>query len=123
MFERLIRTRRLDSAALFLSVLCLLHCAAGLWLIAGLASAGGALLNPAIHEVGLVVAAIIAALALGQGLRRHGSLTPMIVGVAGIAVMGVALTLDHGREIGFTILGVSLLALAHILNFRAHPRG
>jgi hypothetical protein len=45
---------------------------------------------------------------------------PAAIGAMGIGMMAGALTLPHGNvEILYTILGVSILALGHDLNYRA----
>jgi len=52
-----------------LSGLCLVHCVATAILLGVLASAGGLLGQPIVHEVGLSLAMIIGAVALGRGVR------------------------------------------------------
>jgi len=113
------RSGQLDSAALALSALCMVHCVAGLWLVAGIASLTGLLFNPLWHEAGLVLAAFLAALALGHGAMRHGSLLPLAIGSLGIGVMAGALSLPDGGEAMFTVFGVALLGAGHLLNARA----
>lgn len=110
---------QLDSAALVISALCVLHCAAGLWLVAGVASAASVMLSPWIHEAGLILAAAIAVLALGNGVLRHGTYLPLAFGSVGIIIMAIALKLHHHGEMTLTIIGVTLLAVGHILNYRA----
>ncbi len=121
MMSRITRSGQLDSAAIALSALCMVHCAAGIWLVAGFASLGGVLLAPWVHEVGFVLAAIMAALALGHGLRLHGARLPLVIGVSGIASMLMAMTVPHGSapEYAFTLAGVAALSIAHLLNYRA----
>lgn len=87
-----------------------------------LASAGGFLLHPAIHEIGLVVAMALGALALGRGVLQHGYALPAWVGSLGLGVMAGAMTLPHegGYETIYSILGVMIVALGHDLNRRAH---
>ncbi|HVI04721.1 MAG TPA: MerC domain-containing protein, partial [Sphingomicrobium sp.] len=58
--------------AMGLSGLCVVHCVATAVLIGLLASAGGFLGKPVVHEVGLTLAMIIGAIALGRGVREHG---------------------------------------------------
>ena len=65
------RSKLLDRAGLFLSCLCAVHCVSGLVLVAFLGIGGGILLDPAIHRVGLALAAFIAAVAIGLGAIRH----------------------------------------------------
>lgn len=111
---------RLDRLAIGLSALCVAHCVASSLILAVLASAGGVLLHPLVHEIGLVLAILLGAVGLGQGVRAHGSLVPGSIGGLGLALMAFALTQPHdGREALVTILGASLLALGHYLNRRA----
>lgn len=114
------RRHWLDKAAIALSGLCLAHCIGTALIIALLASAGGILLHPAIHEIGLACAIALGALGLGRGFAAHGYFLPASIGGAGLAVMAGALMVPHGSsEMVFTIIGVSLVALAHHLNGRA----
>ena len=76
--------------------------------------------EPGYHEVGLLLAIILGMLALGKGFQDHGLFLPATVGALGIGMMGGALTLPHGGvEIAFTVVGVTLLGLGHLLNHRA----
>ncbi len=114
------KTGRLDRWALALSGLCLVHCLAGAIFFAVLASAGGILLDPVIHEVGLVLAILFGVLAVGRGAWQHGYLLPVAVSSLGIGAMAGALSLPHGEmEAIYTVFGVALLALGHDLNRRA----
>jgi hypothetical protein len=82
-----------DGLGLSIAGLCLVHCLATSVFLVVLASAGGVLVDPAIHEA---------------------------IGALGIGIMAGALTLPHGgTEIIYTILGVGILALGHDLNHRA----
>ena len=75
---------------------------------------------PIVHEVGLTLAMIIGAVALGRGVREHGFVLPSAVGVLGLGVMACAMTLrEGGYEPLFTIVGVMILALGHRLNIMA----
>ena len=96
MLSRITRSGQLDSAAIALSALCMVHCAAGIWLVAGFASLGGVFLSPWVHEVGFVLAAIMAVLALGHGVRLHGGRLPLAIGGVGIGAMLLAMTVPHG---------------------------
>ena len=118
-----IRISRLDRIAVGLSGLCAVHCVATAVLLGLLASAGGLLGKPIIHEVGLSLAMTLGAIALGRGIREHGFILPSAVGALGLAIMAYAMSLhETGYEPAFTILGVSVLALGHRLNMMAkHP--
>ena len=112
-----------DRLAIGLSALCLVHCAASVILVAFLATAGGILLQPAIHEVGLCLAMLLAIIGLGSGFLHHRRPVPMILGGAGIALMATALAAPHGySEAAYTMCGVACVAVAHLLNRRAHAR-
>jgi hypothetical protein len=111
----------LDKLAIGLSGLCLAHCLATAVLLTLVASAGSVFLHPAVHEIGLVLAMGLAALALGRGVIAHGYALPAWVGSLGLGVMAGALTLPHegGGEAIYSILGVLIVALGHDLNRRA----
>lgn len=109
-----------DSLGLGLAGLCLVHCLASAAVITVLASAGGILLHPAIHEVGMVLAILFGGLALIGGFRQHGFVLPIAIGSLGLGIMAGALSLPHGGfEILYTIIGLGILALGHDLNYRA----
>jgi hypothetical protein len=123
MMQRFTAGSRLDRLAMGLSGLCAVHCVASVVLLGLLASAGGLLGKPIIHEVGLTLAMIIGAVALGRGMRDHGLVLPAAVGVVGLATMAYAMTLhETGYEPALTIIGVLILALGHRLNMHAARR-
>ncbi len=110
----------LDRAAITLSGLCLIHCLGTALFVAVLTTTGGVFFGHGVHEVGLAVAVAIGVVALGGGIGRHGAVGPMLVGGVGLALMAVALALPHGLpEVAFTMSGVSILAVGHLLNRRA----
>ena len=115
-----IRNGAVDRLAIGLSGLCLVHCVASAIFVAVLASAGGLLLHPIIHEVGLMFAIALGIVALGRGILDHGFMMPSAVGGLGLGVMAGSLQLPEGG-LGtiYTVLGVSILALGHDLNRRA----
>lgn len=103
-----------------LSGLCLVHCVATAILLGLLASAGGFLGQPIIHEVGLTLAMIIGSVALGRGAVEHGFVLPAAVGALGLGVMAWALSLpEGGHEPMYTVAGVLILAFGHRLNIKA----
>jgi hypothetical protein len=115
-----IPTNHLDRYAIGLSGLCLVHCLATSVLLALVSAAGGMLGAPIVHEVGLGLAMIMGAIALGRGILEHGYSMPSAVGGLGLGVMAGALTLPHdGTEALYTVVGVGILALGHRLNFIA----
>jgi len=111
---------RIDRLAIALSGMCVAHCLATAVLLGVLASAGGIFENPLFHEVGLVVAILLGAVALGHGAIEHRFMMPAAIGSLGLGMMAGAMTLDHGwQESAYTLLGVATLALGHDLNHRA----
>ena len=110
---------RLDRAGIILSGLCAVHCLAGLLLVVGLGLGGGVLLAPEIHRIGLGLAIAVGSVTLVLGVIRHRDPVPLQVGAAGISFMAVALFVGHGTAEGvLTIMGVALLAWAHLRNLR-----
>jgi len=100
-----------------LSGLCLVHCVATAVALALLSAAGGFLGAPIIHEVGLTLAMVLGAVALGRGVFEHGYMMPAAVGGLGLGVMAGALTMPHdGTEALYTVIGVAIVALGHRLN-------
>jgi hypothetical protein len=113
-------THRLDQVAIGLSGLCLVHCLATAVLLGLLSAAGGFLGNPINHEVGLSLAMVLGAIALGRGVAVHGFMMPSAIGALGLGIMAGALTLPHdGGEALYTVIGVGMLALGHRLNYLA----
>lgn len=110
----------MDRLGIMISGLCVVHCLASAVLVAVLASAGGLLLSPVIHEVGLAFAILLGVIALGRGIVEHGYMMPPAVGGLGLGVMAGAMSLPHGADATlYTVLGVAILALGHDLNRRA----
>lgn len=112
----------LDRYAIGLSGLCVVHCIATSVLVALMSTVGGMLLNPLIHEIGLVMAILLGAVALGRGVIDHGYVMPLAVGCLGLGIMMGAMTLPHDTGAGetiWTVIGVGLLAFGHDLNRRA----
>ncbi len=120
MLQQAMRTGAIDRLAIGVSGLCLVHCIASAVLIAMLASAGGMLLDPRIHEVGMMLALLLGVVGLGRGIRAHGFMLPAAVGSLGLGIMAGALTLEHGGMTTiWSVAGVLILALGHDLNRRA----
>ncbi|HEX8062696.1 MAG TPA: MerC domain-containing protein [Allosphingosinicella sp.] len=120
MFAKVGANGSMDRMAMALSGLCLVHCLATSVILAMLASAGGILVAPVVHEVGLSLAILLGVIALGRGISEHGFMMPSAVGGLGLGVMGGALTMPHsGLETVYTVVGVAILALGHDLNRRA----
>jgi MerC mercury resistance protein len=114
---------RLDRFGVLLSCLCLVHCLAGLVLVAGMGAGASFLLDPSIHKVGLLLATVIAASAIGIGAFRQRRIAPFAVALVGLCCMTGAVLVGHGfEEAALTMVGVVLVATGHILNLRKHQR-
>ncbi|MEJ2410743.1 MAG: MerC domain-containing protein [Novosphingobium sp.] len=111
---------RLDGVGILLSGLCAVHCVLGAVLVGVLGLGGGVLLSPAIHRVGLALALVFGLVSLGFGMMRHGRAGPLVLGGIGLALMATAIMVGHGLpEAVLTVMGVSLVAFAHIRNLHA----
>ncbi|WP_439532874.1 MerC domain-containing protein [Polymorphobacter sp.] len=110
----------LDRLAIFLSGLCLVHCLLGALLVASMAVAGN-MLSHEVHVVGLMLALPLAVLALWRGVRVHGRLGIVLVGVIGIGFLSASIFMPHSEEteIMLSVAGVVVLGAAHVLNLRA----
>lgn len=110
---------RFDRVGVVLSGLCALHCVLSIVLVSVLGIGGEVLLTPAIHEIGLALAILVGIVTLGLGVLRHRQTGPLLIGAGGIALMALALLVEHGpKEAMLTIAGVALVATAHIRNLR-----
>ena len=120
MFTGVTRDGAIDRMAICLSGLCVVHCVASAVLVAMLASAGGVLLDPAFHEVGMMLAIGLGMFGLGRGIVEHGFMMPSAIGGLGLGVMAGGLTIGHGG-LGtiYSVVGVLILAQGHDLNRRA----
>ena len=110
---------RLDRAGMLLSSLCAVHCVLGIVIVAGLGLGGSLLLEPIFHRIGLLLATVIAGVAIGIGAIQHRRAAPFVVAMTGLTFMGGGLAVEHGvEEAVLTVIGVSLVALGHVLNLR-----
>lgn len=99
--------------------MCILHCILSVVLVALLSGTTTLLTDPIVHRVGLVGAVLLAAVALRQGYVSHGARLPAVIGLTGLSLMTTALFLPHGwSEVAATVTGVSILAVAHLMNAR-----
>jgi len=115
-----VRSGAIDRVGIALSGLCVVHCVASAVWVAVLASAGGVLLDPMVHEVGLMLALLLGIFGLGRGVLEHGFMMPAAIGSLGLGMMAGALTLGHeGGGTVYAVAGVLILALGHDLNRRA----
>lgn len=116
--------RRLDQLGIGIAGLCVVHCLVTLVVISSLGLGGIVgghfLLDENIHRIGLALALMVAAVAIGWGLLRHRRVLPFAVAVAGLGLMAAALIVPHGaNEFLLTLIGVVLVSAGHLLNLRA----
>lgn len=112
--------RRLDHLGIGLAGLCALHCLATLVVLSTLGLGGHFLFDENIHRIGLLLALVVGGVAIGWGLLRHRLIFPFAVAMAGLALMAAALLVPHGaNEFLLTLVGVTLVSAAHLMNLRA----
>ena len=113
-----------DKTAIGLSLLCAVHCLA-LPVIIVLAPAAGslAIADESFHLWMIAVVIPVSAYALFLGCRQHRRLSVLALGVGGIAVLAASALFaqglfgEMGERVG-TLVGASLVACSHWLNFR-----
>ena len=111
--------QRLDQFGIGLAGLCAVHCVATVLIVSGLGVGGHFLLAPEIHEIGLALAVLTAALAIGWGAWRHRRPAPVLVALVGLGFMAAALVAGHGpQEAVLTIIGVAIVSISHLMNMR-----
>lgn len=120
MIARAMQNGAIDRLAIGVSGLCVVHCVASAVFVAVLASAGGMLLDPIVHEIGLMIALVLGVIGLGRGVIEHGFMMPAAIGSLGLGMMAGALMMPHGGSgTLYAVVGVLILALGHDLNRRA----
>ncbi|OYX08856.1 MAG: hypothetical protein B7Z08_07745 [Sphingomonadales bacterium 32-68-7] len=63
---------------------------------------------------------MVAGVAIGLGAIRHRRPAPFVIAMTGLSFMGGALAVGHGAEEAvLTVIGVTLVALGHVLNLRS----
>ena len=117
-----------DVVAIFLSNICLIHCLALPILTVTLPSFLSIHLEEgAFHLWMLVFVLPISLLTLMMGCRRHKQSSILSIGVVGlagliwVALFGHDVLAESGEKL-LTVIGSSLIAFAHVLNYRACRR-
>jgi hypothetical protein len=112
----------MDLAGLALSGSCLVHCLA---LPVALIAAPSLAVwlgetETTVHWLLFGIAAVVSGGALFTGFRRHGA--GLVVGVGGMGLLVMAVAAAHlfgtSVEATLTLVGASIVALAHVVNLR-----
>jgi hypothetical protein len=124
------RQGSLDATGVGLSVICMLHC-----LLLPAAASAAPLLSPELgslfgldhdwHIILLAAAAPISLIGLGWGMRAvHAGWRVFSAGLTGLLLMAAGASHVFGptAETVLTLIGVSVLGGAHIMNWRARAR-
>ena len=112
-----------DKAAVSLSLLCTLHCLALPLLVTFLPALVAATLSDEAFHLWLILAVLpVSAYALTMGCRKHEQYGVLLVGVAGLFILGAAPLLGHdvlgqSGEKGLTVIGAFVIAASHVLNY------
>jgi MerC mercury resistance protein len=111
---------RIETSALFLSGLCVVHCLGLPLLFLALPILANAFALPeAFHFYLILLALPLSLTSLIYGARQHKSFMPLAIGALGLLVMAAALTEKYyNEEVLLTVFGATGLALAHIFNWR-----
>ncbi len=114
----------IDKISIGLSALCAVHCLV-LPVVAGVLPALAAVTasHSLFHVLMLVLVIPLSGLALGAGWLRHRDRIVLALGVCGMGLMMLAVTLGHDLlghdgERWATLAGSFILAAGHVRNFR-----
>jgi hypothetical protein len=110
----------LDGAAVALSGLCLVHCLALPFIVAGLPFLS-AFSEGHLHAQMLVIVLPLSIFALAVGFRRHGDRRVIAAGAIGMLLLTIGGTVAHSQygimaDRMLTIVGALTLATAHYYN-------
>ncbi|MEG3082996.1 MerC domain-containing protein [Sphingomonas sp. PB2P12] len=111
----------LDRAAMAGSAVCMVHCLVLPLILAAVPAVAAVVVVPASFHIWVLVFAVpTAAIALLGGRSRHAVSWPLLIGAAGLGLMTLgAFAIPEGDvEIGVTVAGGILVAIAHIANLR-----
>ena len=117
-------TATLDKFAVSTSTLCAIHCLALPLLIGVFPVLGTTIFGyDRFHEVLLWAVVPMTVISLTLGCKKHKSLSTALLGVVGLTILIVAVILGHesltvSSERILTLIGVSVVALAHIRNYK-----
>ncbi len=125
--KRTAPTGWLDRLGIGISAFCLLQCLALPLALTVLPVAGvGLVSHEAFHLVLLALIAPVSVLAFGLGFLRHRNVRMWVPAGAGLALLTVAVLLEHSHTVGpvwiaaITSAGGIALITGHVLNLRGH---
>ena len=118
--KRAKKTNWLDSTAVVLSALCLVHCLALPLIVIGVPFLAQ-FAEGHLHLQMLVVVLPLSSLALGIGVQRHRNQRILFAGIVGMLLLIIGATVAHTQlgltaDRAFTICGSLTLATAHYFN-------
>jgi hypothetical protein len=113
---------RMDRFAIMLSGLCLVHCLF-IPVIILLAPAFSSIVlgtETTVHWIFLAFAVPTSLWALLRGFKKRRRTAALVAGMVGLLVMalGVSHLFDSAWEVPLTVVGVSLVVVAHVMNLR-----
>jgi hypothetical protein len=106
------------------STICALHCLiAPLLLVTGTAFPASFLGDESFHRIMILVVLPAGILAFGLGCWKHKDRAVLLLGVLGIAGMGLSATILHdligeSGERTATVISAAMLVVAHVRNWR-----
>ena len=113
-----------DKFAISLSLLCTIHCLLLPILVVMLPSLAALGLDDEIFHLWMVIAVVpISAYGLTMGCKKHKNYKIMLVGIIGLVILALTALLAHDfltetLEKTFTVLGATIIAVAHFWNYR-----
>ncbi|MCS7211401.1 MAG: MerC domain-containing protein [Chloroherpetonaceae bacterium] len=111
----------LDMVGFSASAACAIHCAAMPFLVTSLPMLGlGFLASPLVEQLCIVFGLVVGVLALRHGFRHHHNATAILILTIGFAAIFVAHSgwVSEELEEVVTPVGASVVALAHLVNWR-----
>lgn len=117
----LFETLNLDAMGFSASAVCAIHCTAMPFLVSTLPMLGlGFLASPLIEMAIVIFGLVVGVLALRHGFRHHRNVTAIVMLVLGFATIFFAHSgwVSEAVEEVATPLGASVVALAHLVNWR-----
>lgn len=130
MIKQIFKRSGLDTAGIFFSVTCAIHCALVPVITLAAPAIAGYFQSSWVH-IGLILFVLpVALISFYISYKKSGDRTPFILGTIGIVFLIVGIYLHnhlyahghmghvHSEEIFINILGSSFLIAAHVLNIR-----